>query len=302
MNQNMAHPATALLALAAALGALTGPAARAEGHYVPGVEGLQGASVPPPGAYYLGYLVNYRMDDFRAPGTSSNLPGHNRGTVTALANRFVWITGHKVLGADYGVEAIVPVMRTSLTVNAAGISDTRSGVGDVFLGPLVLGWHGPQWDAVAAAGVWLDSAETGHPASPGKGFKSTMLTGGLTYYFDGARTVSGSALLRLERNGRNAAGMRPGHQATLEWGLGRSFGGWQAGLVGYSQWQLGDDSGPGASTHRASRHALGAELVYPVPGAGLFLKGAFYKEVRAEAGTGALPKGSLLRFTLVKAF
>jgi hypothetical protein len=299
MNKTMAHTALALLA---ALGALAGPTARAEGHYVPGVEGLQAASVPPPGAYYLGYLVHYRMDDFRAPGTSSNLPGHNRGTVTALANRFVWITGSQLLGADYGMEAIVPVMRTSLTVNAAGISDSRSGVGDVYLGPLVLGWHGPQWDAVAAAGVWLDSAGTGQPASPGKGFRSTMLTGGLTYYFDGARTVSGSALLRFERNGRNRAGMRPGNQATLEWGLGKSFGGFQAGLAGYSQWQLSDDSGPGASTDRASRHALGAEVSYPVPGAGLLLKGAFYKELRAEAGTGALPKGSLLRFTLVKAF
>ena len=98
MNKNMGHTAPALLSLLAALGALAAPAARAEGHYVPGVEGLQGASVPPPGAYYLGYLVNYQMDDFRAPGTSSNLPGHNRGTVTALANRFVWITGRKLLG------------------------------------------------------------------------------------------------------------------------------------------------------------------------------------------------------------
>ncbi|HBD33748.1 MULTISPECIES: SphA family protein [Cupriavidus] len=293
------HMAIAALALA---GALTGPAARADGHYVPGVEGVQAASVPPPGVYYLGYLVNYNIDDFRAPGTSDNLPGHNRGTVTALANRFVWITPHKLLGADYGMEAIVPVVRTSLTINAAGIADTRSGVGDVYLGPLVLGWHGPQWDAVAAAGMWFDTASTSYPASPGKGFKSTMLTGGLTYYFDGAKTVSGSALMRFERNGKTGAGFRPGNQVTLEWGLGKSFGGWQAGVVGYSQWQTSEDSGPGASTSKASRHALGAELVYPVPGAGLFLKGAFYKELRAEAGTGAQPKGSLLRFTLVKAF
>jgi hypothetical protein len=293
------HMAIAALALA---GALTGPAARADGHYVPGVEGLQAASVPPPGFYYLGYLVNYNIDDFRAPGTSDNLPGHNRGTVTALANRFVWVTPHKLLGADYGMEAIVPVVRTSLTINAAGISDTRSGVGDVYLGPLVLGWHGPQWDAVAAAGMWFDTASTSYPASPGKGFKSTMLTGGLTYYFDGAKTVSGSALMRFERNGKTGAGFRPGNQVTLEWGLGKSFGTWQAGVVGYSQWQTSEDSGPGASTHKASRHALGAELVYPVPGAGLFLKGALYKELSAEAGTGPQPKGSLLRFTLVKAF
>ena len=293
------HIAAAVLA---ALGSLFATQALADGHYVPGVEGMQAASVPPPGMYYLGYLVNYQIDDFRAPGSSSNLPGHNRGTVTALANRFVWVTNHKLLGADYGVEAIVPVMRTSLTINAAGISDSRSGVGDVYLGPLVLGWHGPQWDAVAAAGMWFDTASTSAPASPGKGFKSTMLTGGLTYYFDGAKTVSGAALMRYEFNGRNSAGMRPGDQLTLEWGLGKSFGAVSAGLVGYSQWQTTNDSGAGASANKAARHAVGAELVYPIPGAGVFLKGALYKEVSAKAGTGAQPKGSLLRFTLVKAF
>lgn len=290
------------IAAAAALALLASTGAQAEGHYVAGVEGLQAASVPPPGMYYLGYLVNYQIDDFRAPGTSSNLPGHNRGTVTALANRFVWMTGHKLLGADYGVEAIVPVLRTSLTVNAAAISDSRTGVGDVYLGPLVLGWHGPQWDAVAAAGMWFDTASTSHPASPGKGFKSTMLTGGLTYYFDGAKTISGAALARYEFNGRNDAGRRPGDQLTLEWSLGKSFGAVSAGLVGYSQWQTTNDSGPGASTSKSARHAVGAELVYPVPGAGMFLKGALYKEFSAKAGTGPEPKGSLLRLTLVKAF
>ena len=177
--------------------------------YTPGVEGLQGASVPGPGVYYLGYLVNYDIDSLRAPGSSADIPGRNTGTVTALANRVVWMTGHKLLGADYGMETIVPVMRTSLTFNTPGISDSRSGVGDVYLGPLVLGWHGPQWDAVAAAGLWLDNASDSHPASPGKGFKSTMLTGGLTYYFDGAKTISGSALARYEFNGKKDGGFRP---------------------------------------------------------------------------------------------
>ena len=293
---------TLISSAACALLALAATGAQAAGHYVAGVEGSQAASVPPPGMYYLGYLVNYNIDDFRIPGTSDNLPGHNSGTVTALANRFVWITNYKLLGADYGMEAIVPVMRTSLTLNAAGISDSRTGVGDIYLGPLVLGWHGPQWDAVAAAGLWLDNASDSYPASPGKGFKSTMLTGGLTYYFDGAKTVSGAALMRYEFNGRNSAGMRPGDQLTLEWGLGKSFGAVSAGLVGYSQWQTTNDSGAGASANKAARHAVGAELVYPIPGAGVFLKGALYKEVSAKAGTGAQPKGSLLRFTLVKAF
>ena len=159
--------ATAVLAGLASLAPL---AAQAEGHYVPGVEGIQAASVPPPGFYYLGYAVNYNANSFRAPGSSTDLPGHNSATVSALTNRFVWMTGHKVLGADYGVEAIVPLVRTSLTINAAGIADSRTGVGDVYVAPLVLGWHGAQWDAVAVAGMWLDTGSTDHPASAGKGF------------------------------------------------------------------------------------------------------------------------------------
>ena len=294
--------ATTAAAVLALLGGFAPLAAQAAGHYVPGVEGIQNASAPPPGFYYLGYLVHYDINSFRAPGTSSNLPGSNKGNVTALANRFVWMTGHKLLGADYGVEAIVPIVRTSLKVGAAGLYDRDTGVGDVYLGPLVLGWHGPQWDAVAAAGMWLDTGSTSSPAAAGHGYKSTMLTGGLTYYFDSEKTLSGAGLLRFERHGKMDDGFRHGNQLTLEWGLGKAFGPLQAGVVGYSQWQTSNDSGFGAGNDKSSRHALGAEVAYPLA-PGLVVKGALYKELRAEAGSsGPQPKGTLLRMTLLKAF
>ena len=285
------------LALAAAL--LAG-AAHAEGHYDTGVEGLQGSSVPPAGNYYLGYLVHYDINSFRAPN-DAKLQGD--GKVTALVNRFVKITDTKLLGADYGFETIIPVIRTSLDIKAAALNDSDSGVGDVYLGPLVLGWHGPQWDAVAAPGLWLHTASHNTPVAAGKGYKSTMLTGGVTYYFDPAKSISGSALFRFERHGKNDAGIRPGNQLSLEWGVGKNLGAYQLGVVGYSQWQLSEDSGPGANNLKSSKHALGAEVVYPVPGAGMFLKGAFYKEYSVEGGGGApSAKGNMLRATLVKAF
>ncbi|MCL1960611.1 MAG: transporter [Desulfovibrionaceae bacterium] len=292
-------PAAAALAL---LGALAATGARADGHYAPGITGIQAASAPPPGVYYLGYLIDYNIDNFRAPGGSGKLPGNNSGAVTGLANRFVWITDQKLLGADYGMEAIVPVMHTSLTINAAGISDSRSDVGDIFLGPLILSWHGPQWDAVAGAGMWLDNASASYPASAGKGFKSTMLTGGGTYYFDSAKTITASALMRYEFNTRKDTGFRPGQQLSLEWGLGKSFGLVTAGLVGYSQWQTTNDTGPGATTDRAARHAVGVEVMYAVPSAKVTLQGAVYKEVSATAGSAAQTKGTLVRFTVIKAF
>ena len=302
MQRPFAKVTTAAAAVLALLGGLAPLAAQAAGHYVPGVEGIQNASAPPPGFYYLGYLVHYNINSFRIPGTSTNLPGSNKGNVTALANRFVWMTGHKLLGADYGVEAIVPIVRTSLKVSAAGLYDRDTGVGDVYLGPLVLGWHGQQWDAVAAAGMWLDTGSTSDPASAGHGYKSTMLTGGLTYYFDSEKTISGAGLLRFERHGKMDSGFRHGNQLTLEWGLGKAFGPLQAGVVGYSQWQTSNDSGFGAGNDKSSRHALGAEVAYPLA-PGLVVKGALYKELRAEAGSsGPQPKGTLLRMTLLKAF
>ena len=257
----------------AILAALGGHAAQAEGHYVAGVEGIQAASVPPPGTYYLGYMVHYSADDFRIPGTSTSLPGSNTATVDALANRVVWISTHKVLGADFGMEAIVPVVRTSLSFTAPGTPppQSESGVGDVYLGPVVLGWHGSNWDAVAAAGVWLDSGSSSTPAAPGKGFKSTMLTGGVTYYFDSAKTWSGSALMRYEINTAKSNGITPGDQATIEWGFGKAMGPVQVGLVGYNQWQVNADSGPLATNFKSKRNAIGGEIVYPIMSSGVIL-------------------------------
>lgn len=289
------------LALAATM-TVASVCAQAGGHYVPGVEGVMAASVPPPGMYYLGYLVNYSIDELRAPG-SDTVPLSNTGTVSALANRLVYITNTQFLGAHYGVEAIVPVLRKSLNFNAPGISESNSGVGDIYIGPLVLGWHGANWDAVAAAGLWLDNASSDAPSKPGNGYKSTMLTGGATYYFDAAKTWTGSALVRYEMNSSQANGIKPGNQVSLEWGFGKSIGPVQVGLVGYDQWQTSDDSGTGAAAGQAERHAIGVEVVYPLmKEAGVMLKAAYYDEYSAKGGAGAQAKGSTLRFTFVKAF
>ncbi len=290
-------PFASAMALAAALAA---GAAQAEGHYVAGVEGLQGSSVPPAGDYYLGYLVHYDINGFQAPDSKDGIGGS--GQVTALANRFVKITDTKLFGADYGFETIIPVLRTSVKVGPLDASD--SGVGDVYVGPLVLGWHGAQWDAVAAAGIWLDTASNtlGDPTSPGKGYQSTMLTGGLTYYLDQQKSMSGSALFRYEYHGKKDNGVRPGDQLSLEWGLGKNYGAYSLGVVGYSQWQLSNDQGAATAPGKADRHAAGAELVYPVASAGLFLKGAAYKEFSVQGGSGPEPKGNLFRLSLVKPF
>ncbi|BBD76314.1 SphA family protein [Hydrogenophilus thermoluteolus] len=270
--------------------------AHAGGHYVPGVEGIQAASVPPPGKYYLGYLVNYNIDKI------DGAPGQNDGTVTALANRFVWITNQKFLGADYGLEAIVPLQSTSFTFNGIGYSGSSRGLGDVFLGPVVLGWHGSNWDSVFALGLWFDNGDFSatNPSSVGKGYKSTMWTLGGTVYPDSAKTWSISALARYEQNGKqDQTGITPGDGLSIEWGIGKQIGGGkQLGLVGYYQKQTTKDSGPGALPVKPSKSAIGVQFDYPLMEHGVILKFAGYHEVSSNSDA----KGNLFRVTLIKVF
>lgn len=294
-----------MLALGLALGgcALSTTTLAAKGHYVPGVEGLDGPVVPPPGLYYRGYLVHYDIDSLR-DSEGDALPGDNSGEVSALVNRFVWMTGQTFLGADYGMEAIVPVQETSLDFSIAGIDDHDSGVGDVFLGPLVLGWHGERWDAVAAAGHWFDNGDfsADRPASIGKGFDTTMFTLGGTWHFDAEKRWSFSALSRYEVHGEeDGTGITPGDSLVVEWGLGHQLAsGLKLGVVGYDAWQLekDDDVAPGLPNDKAEQHAVGAEASYFWPSLGLGVNGAYYHEY----GNQDRPEGDLFRATLTKGF
>jgi hypothetical protein len=275
----------------------------ANGHYVPGVEGLGGPVLPPPGFYYRGYAVNYDIDSLR-DGQGQAVPASNTGTVNALVNRFVWVSDMTVLGANYGVETIIPVLNTSLDFDGVGLKAEDSGIGDIYLGPVVLGWHGPQWDAVFAAGMWFDTANFSHdePASVGQGHRTTMLTLGGTWHLDEDRHWSLSALSRFEiKTEQDETGVTPGDSWLVEWGLGyRLANGTELGLVGYDAWQLEGDTGvPSAfSNEKVEKHAIGIEAGHFWPPFGFGVRAAYYNEYEVKNDT----HGEMLRLQLTKAF
>lgn len=270
------------------------------GHYAAGIEGLKAASAPPAGTYYRGYLVHYDIDSVQGPG-GDKLPGDNTGTVTALANRFIWITDKKFLGADYGMEAIVVGQRNSFDFRGLGFDETEAGVGDVFLGPVILAWHGQQWDSVFAAGYWFDTGDYSsiNPVSIGKGFGSTMLTLGGAWHVNEARTWSLSALSRYEiKTEQDETDVTPGDSWLVEWGISHQLAeGLDVALVGYDGWQLESDRG-GNGNAKVEQHAVGAEVAAVVPAIGAMLTGAVYTEYSNENR----PEGELFRMSLTKRF
>lgn len=53
--------------------------------------------------------------------------------------RLVRVTDTKLFGADYAFQAILPVVHQN--VDVFGNRASRSGIGDLTLSPVVLGWH-----------------------------------------------------------------------------------------------------------------------------------------------------------------
>ncbi|CAM4238026.1 transporter [Vreelandella rituensis] len=291
----------------AALGtsAIAMPAFAVNGHYPPGIEGLSAAAAPPEGLYYRGYLLRYDVDNFN-DGSGAAVPGDNSGTVTALAHRFIWMTDKQFLGADYGMETIIPMLDIEFDLDVAGGQSFKDdGIGDLFVGPVILGWHGAQWDATFAAGHWFDTADfdARNPASVGKGYGSTMLTLGGMWHFDQEKRWNVSALSRYEiKTEQDNTGITPGDSWLVEWGIGhRLANGLELGLVGYDAWQLeADEDAP--TSDKAERHAVGAEAGYFWPTAGVMLKGAYYHEYDASAGglKGLESEGNTVRLQLTK--
>lgn len=265
-------------------------------------EAMDDATAPPPGLYYLASLYNYQARDIRMPMGNQRIPGNYQLENTIFINRLLWITDQKVLGADYGMEVLMPVARNSLQMSSYGIDLHDSGGMDIYVSPLILGWHTPRWDVSAGTGMWLDNARSGSTLSPGMGYQRYVLSGGATYYLNEARTWSTSALLHYQHNDKTHYGWRYGDQASLEWGVGKRWGLLQLGVIGYSRWQVQRDEGLGTLSDYGQSHAAGLQASYIFWSAKMMLRAAYYKEFGAKASTLPVTQGNLLRLTLIKSF
>ena len=278
------------------------PAQQETSHYPPGVEGIKAATVPGPGQYLKWYNIYYEADRLNDRNGNS-LPIGFDVDVFATAPRFIWITETKFLGADYGFDILVPLIYTDIELTGLGIGNSHTGVGDIYVEPLLLGWHGDYYDIGAAAGFWAPTGDfdVGNPANAGKDFWTGMFTLGSTLYLDEEKTWSVSALGRYETNSRRSQiDIRPGDDFHIEWGIAKTFDKvWDVGVSGYCHWQVTDDRGA-AVTYDASVHdrffSIGPEVNYFYEPLGM----QFQLRYQFEFAARDRPEGRNLVFNVVK--
>jgi len=271
-------------------------------HYVPGAEGIKGASLPPPGWYVRDYNLAYIADQVNnGSGNNAHVPNFAAFTY-ANVPRVIWITDTKLFGGHVGVDALVPLVYQN--VRAGGYGSGTFGVGDLFA-ESTLSWHLRQFDFSTALGVWMPTGESAAPPTTraGLGYWTPMLTVGGTWYADADRTWAVSALCRYELNTEQRdTHVTRGDAFTLEWGASKTLAKiFDVGVVGYYQQKVSDDTGPAGSPYLIPQDrvaAVGPEIGVAFPKQMFFVSCRYLYEFIAENRA----QGHTVALTLTKRF
>ena len=271
------------IAAVSALVALSVPFAAnaSDSQYVPGLEGIKGSVVPPAGVYHRVYLANYSSDE------NETLPPGSNVDVGALVNRVLWVTPQKIMGGDLLFDANIPIVSTDIEVKGQ-VQDDRTGLANIYAGSY-LAWHGDRWDTIAGAGWYFGNSgdfDLRRVASPAREYDSLSFTLGGNVKLNKAADIDFSALGTYEIPQEDGLD----EELMIEWGLSKSFGLLDVGLVGYNTFETGAGD--------EKRNAVGVSTAYFSPD--LLLGGdiGVYKEYSNENTF----EGNLIRGSLTKAF
>ena len=209
-------------------------------HYIAGTEGIKAGTLPSPGIYFDDINL---FNQFDANGSSGNF----RVSTYIIEPRFRWISETKILGANYGLELMLPLVfqRESAQLPVmvgfpfSGLTYQlrRFQVNDLEVSPLLLSWHLKHFDFTASYAFWVPTDDNSYttvtsptiptpfPAQPPQmHWWGHMITLGGTWYPDADRKWAVSAATHYEINQSFDIGtesMEYGQRFTTQWSVSR---------------------------------------------------------------------------------
>ena len=251
---------------------------------------MKSGSQPAPGFYLSALYYFYNTDTIKnADGNRITLDPTQAGSqkLHVIAPLVIYVSRTKVLGANYGMMAVVPFANGGLEAPGFGFdAENSTGAADIYLVPLQLGWHKPRADIVTAFALFAPTGRymAGGDDNLGKGMWSYELRrhDGLfrreedadpcdAGYWETHTKKKDTGNVRV--GNITLTGVKVGQLLTLEDGLGKSFleGAASVGFAYYAQWKIThDDFGfplslPGdPSIARHGVFGLGPDVTIPV--------------------------------------
>ena len=280
------------------------------GQYIPGFGGLNAGTQAPPGVTYANHFIWYPSTKFKDQNGDKAPINFDLDLLVDL-NLLAYTTKAKFLGASYGMAVAVPIVNTPVSLPRLGLGVSPTGVGDLYVEPINLGWKLKKADVKAAYGF---SAPTGRFDSNGTETTTTdywghQLTFASNIYLtpDKLTHVSINSNWEFHQKKRHED-LKVGNNATFEGGVGKVFVKnqgkqlIQVGAVGYAEFQLTNDSGsavPALTADNKDRvFALGAEFGVILP----TKKFNFMVRVLPEFGARNRTQGVTTVFAIGKSF
>ncbi len=243
---------------AAVFGLSAAPAWAAEGGagvYLPGTFGPQTGILPEPGTYATNYSYYYTAEAARV-GEGGLVRANLKVDVFSNFTSLTHVTDWTLWGAQYGFGVFIPFVYAEYEANiqvgpiAPRFSDNNSGLGDLIVTPLLLGWHRGNSHFMGIGNVYLPTGEydTGTGVNLGKNRYAIEPAFGYTYLNEeNGRELSVG--LGYTVNFKNTAtDYRTGDEFHTDLILGQHLpNGMMVGAAGYWYEQVTGDSGSGAT-------------------------------------------------------
>jgi hypothetical protein len=202
-------------------------------------------AIPPPGNYLIDYALFYTADELMGNDGRNMASGFDL-TVWGNVLRYVHVSKTTILGASWAQHVFLPVLNVDVTMPTPGgdLHDTRTGLGDIIVDPLILGWHFPNCHVAAGVDVYVPvgAYDDGELANVGRNYWTfepvvamTCLKGGLEC----------SAKVMYDINVKNPdSDVRSGDEFHVDGTIGMRVANWAFGIGGYYYQQVTEDDYP----------------------------------------------------------
>jgi len=259
--------------------------AQVRGVYPAGMNVTNAGVAPAPGFAYSNLFIVNSRDERVGPAGETLATGEQ--SILLDLNTFAWGSEDVVFsGARFGATATIILSKNSLTSDIEGSLGGGSGLGDLFIQPVILGWTKGQIDLRAAYGIVAPTGrfEAGSDDNVGSGYWTHALSSGATYQLseDRSNSVSVFAMYELHEK-QETTHIHPGDTLTVDasWmrvTTRRPDRPIQFGAVGYAQWQTTDRRGSDLTPAEEDEHyrvyalGLATSIAWPVHRSSLALK------------------------------
>lgn len=236
--------------------------------YPNGAENWLAGAVPPPGNYFINYFGNVSGTLRDGNGDKVSPGGRDiKLNATFDALRFVKVTETKIGDANYGWAAILPIVH--LSIETPGGKDSRTGIGDATITPLILSWHSPELHTAVGLDINLPTGSFDRNDPPGKNiganYYSVEPVFGVTYLNKDGWEVSGKFMYNWKTKNKDTE-YESGDEFHMDYLVGKHIGPWAVGVSGYYLKQVSDDKQNGVTVgtdgNRGQVAAFGPSVKY----------------------------------------